>query len=911
MADRANLKPVATNVLEQLRDAIAAGSLKPPIDRAALVAFGVRHQIEAIELALAAHKTAACLSVQATYAGARLDGPRGPRGYGSRHGGRFARALRARPRERDPRRLQLRPRDLARKDPKYPEQRGDARDDEHDRTRDDDSRAQRRNVGRSRRLCAPRAHQRRAGVLLVTSRTFFLRVFGRERGRFGHLVDELANDFFDRCGRQQRQYRVSDPKSTARVPRRVLFRIEPRCAQERAARRREIAHEDAAASEHQADVCAGERIVIENPIALLPAADAHGLPLRTQVEVRSETLAADDEDARNRAGALDGSEGQLRRLCGEDRLFVSNFPGARSDEHPVTRKNRARLTWKDAHGVHCHNAIAFGSNEEPLVFWLESDMFRLEPDDDHVTRRVRAEHERALDWNVLIAEDEDERHRELEYHRQPREQRVVRFEYDIGDRITGKRGTYRIRERLGAGGMGACYLVEDTDAPHFYVLKTMQARLASKKDARDAFELEARGLIALHKCPNIVHAFLLDATSTGVPFYLMEHLSGLSLREILKRKKRPHLDAIIGIGVGLASALEYAHGKEIVHCDVKPDNIFIVHRAEGPLVKLLDFGVMKLNLVRAGYEGAAGTPAYMAPEQLRGESVDARSDLFAAGLVLYEMLAGKHAFADFGMDEKGAMARIDAVPAPINQVARELPWQIANIFDDLIGKLLEPKRERRYKDASAIIVKLHDVKRALDRMKKGDVHAATTNPAGPPQDLIAQITGVIDDEAIAGETDPNLDLSSEPELVAAVAKSAEDSTHPPSRALPEPDRKNVSYIEPQANSYERAAKAAKLLPDESPKPATPKPTGGLDLTSGEREYVDNLAKHVKDRAEGGFALAGRPRPPAPETVLEDDDYHRRLRRKDGEIHLSSTIVVAIMLGVVVMIGAAAYLLVHP
>ncbi len=95
---------------------------------------------------------------------------------------------------------------------------------------------------------------------------------------------------------------------------------------------------------------------------------------------------------------------------------------------------------------------------------------------------------------------------------------TVRFEHDIGDRITGKRGDYRVKQRLGAGGMGACYLVEDTDAPRQYVLKTMQAQLASKPSAREAFLLEARGLVALHACPNIVQVYHLDYTHAGVPF---------------------------------------------------------------------------------------------------------------------------------------------------------------------------------------------------------------------------------------------------------------------------------------------------------------------------------------------------------------------------------------------------------
>ncbi len=404
--------------------------------------------------------------------------------------------------------------------------------------------------------------------------------------------------------------------------------------------------------------------------------------------------------------------------------------------------------------------------------------------------------------------------------------------------------------------------MDDTDAPHAYVLKTMQASLAQKSTAREAFELEARGLIALHACPNIVHAFQLDVTKAGVPFYLMEQLSGLSLREVLARKKQPHLNAVVGDRRGLASALEYAHEKQVVHCDIKPDNIFIVQRADGPLVKLLDFGVMKLNLVRAGYEGAAGTPAYMAPEQLRGENVDARSDLFAAGIVLYEMLAGVHPFAEYGLDGKGAMARIDKLATPINQIRHDLPWQIVNIFDDLIAKLLEPRREKRYKDASAILVKLHDVKRALERVKKGDVHAATTNPAGPPQDLIAQTTGAVDDEAIAGKTDPNLDLSSEPEIAAAVARSFDESTLPPSDSLPEPDRKNIAYLDtPAVNSYERAADAAKLLGDNSPE-ADRRPRAHVGRARVRRQPWQ--ARSTKPRAAASCSRASHARaPPRP------------------------------------------------
>ena len=454
-----------------------------------------------------------------------------------------------------------------------------------------------------------------------------------------------------------------------------------------------------------------------------------------------------------------------------------------------------------------------------------------------------------------------------------------RFEHDIGDRIGGKRGEYRITKRLGAGGMGACYVVEDTDAPRQYVLKTIQSQLASKKSAIEAFELEARGLIALHACQNIVQAYHLDQTAAGVPFYLMEVLSGLSVREMLRRRKSLHVEASIGIGIGIAKALVFAHDKQVVHCDLKPDNVFVVRGTEGPLVKLLDFGVMKAKLVRAGYHGAAGTPAYMAPEQLRREDVDARADIFAFGVMLYEMLAGVQPFADFGLDEKGAMARIDQKPRALNLVVPNMHWKIVNALDELLGRMLEPSRSKRIGDASYVLVKLHEIERIMQGIAKGDVHAATTNPGEVPPEIMAQMTGVVDEDAIAGKTDPNLDLSSEPELAAAVAASADsdsrdDETKPPTKPLPAPAR-DLPYVKTDTNSYERADVAQKLLEPKAEKPKKKRASpGGLELTSGEREYVDNLAKHAEKR-DGQIMLHGKPRAAA--TVVEGDDYHRRIR----------------------------------
>ncbi|CAN5621718.1 hypothetical protein BH09MYX1_BH09MYX1_13360 [soil metagenome] len=395
-----------------------------------------------------------------------------------------------------------------------------------------------------------------------------------------------------------------------------------------------------------------------------------------------------------------------------------------------------------------------------------------------------------------------------------------KFEYSGGDRIVGRRGQYRVKSQLGAGGMGACYLVDDTDAPRSYVLKTIHSSLLDNASAVEAFDLEGRGLIALHACPQIVQAFHIDAMPSGAPFYLMEVLAGRSLRAALTgmegRRMRLDPDTACGVGLGIANALVFAHGKAVVHCDLKPEDVFLVQTPQGNGVKLLDFGVMKGMLIRAGYQGAGGTPAYMAPEQLRREDIDARADLFAFGVLLYEMIAGRHPFQNFGMGLKGAVARIDLLPPPLASLRLGLQDEVARFLDDLIGKLVEPKMAKRCDDASYILVKLTEAKRLIaSRIGKRNLHAATTNPGAPTAELMAHVTGAVDEATVAPGTDPDLDIHRvdadavalgstlpSPRDVPASPELAElPSTIPPSSSLPEATRGGVTYVEKAPESH--------------------------------------------------------------------------------------------------------------
>ncbi|HEX7604518.1 MAG TPA: serine/threonine-protein kinase [Polyangiaceae bacterium] len=401
-----------------------------------------------------------------------------------------------------------------------------------------------------------------------------------------------------------------------------------------------------------------------------------------------------------------------------------------------------------------------------------------------------------------------------------------KFEYESGDVLVGKRGSYRVQKPLGAGGMGACYLVEDTDAPRSYVLKTMHSSLAAKKEGLAAFDLEARGVIALHACPNIVAAYQIDKARNGVPFYLMEVLSGRSLRQAItghdKRSLRMDPDTACGIGIGIANALVFAHGKQVTHCDLKPDNIFLVQSAQGNAVKLLDFGAMKATLVRAGYQGSAGTPAYMAPEQLRREDVDARADLYAFGLILYEMIAGTHPFKSFGLGLKGAAERIDRLPLPLEQLGLGIPDDVVHVLDGLIFKLLRPRVDERCSDASYILVKLTEAKRIIaSGTKKRNVHAATTNPADPSPELMAHLTGAVDEATVAPGTDPDIAVARSnddsnrelpygstvpsPALRRAAPvvepKPGEVSTLPPSKSVPSAEPNGVAYVDRAPDTF--------------------------------------------------------------------------------------------------------------
>ncbi len=280
-----------------------------------------------------------------------------------------------------------------------------------------------------------------------------------------------------------------------------------------------------------------------------------------------------------------------------------------------------------------------------------------------------------------------------------------------GDVVAGK---YEIIRKIGSGGFGTVYKVRHIQRKKLYALKTPHPDYVRDEAFRKRFEREIEAMERfVHQDMVVVRDS--GITGAGVPYYTMDFIEGESLREVMDREGQLELRRALNITRHVLEVLDAAHRHRIIHRDIKPDNVLLTRRAGREVVKVLDFGVAKLlDLVgTATITGGmrVGTPRYMSPEQVAGEEVDGRSDVFAVGIVLYEALTGRHPFAVDRDPIRTTAAIVSKKPEAPEVYRTDLPRGLS----DLIMRMLEKKPRRRPQTVAEVIESIPRVDSSASR----------------------------------------------------------------------------------------------------------------------------------------------------------------------------------------------------
>ncbi len=281
-------------------------------------------------------------------------------------------------------------------------------------------------------------------------------------------------------------------------------------------------------------------------------------------------------------------------------------------------------------------------------------------------------------------------------------------------------GRYEVGARLGAGGMGEVYLAHDTRLDRKVALKILPDEVAADPDRMRRFEQEARTASGLNH-PNIITIYEIDQ-SGSTSFIATEFIEGATLRERLRAQPMPPGE-VLDVAVQVAGALAAAHANGIVHRDIKPENLIL--RSDG-IAKVLDFGLAKPTggespelldgetptraHVKTDSGLVMGTATYMSPEQARAQQVDARTDIFSLGIVLYELLTGRLPFEGSGIYEIMAAILSDREAPPLSRYSSDVPPELERI----VAKALRKNREERYQNTKDLLLDLQSLRQRLE-----------------------------------------------------------------------------------------------------------------------------------------------------------------------------------------------------